>query len=75
MPCGLKNAGATYQCLVNKLFEPLIGQTMEVYVDDMIMKSKVEGDHGGDLRKTLAILLAFNMKLNLKTCVFGVRSG
>ena len=48
MPFGLKNAGATYQRLVNKLFEPLIGQTMEVYVDDMIIKSKLESDHGGD---------------------------
>ena len=56
MPFGLKNVGATYQRLVNKLFEPLIGQTMEVYVDDMIVKSKVETDHEGDLRKTFEIL-------------------
>jgi len=75
MPFGLKNAGATYQCLVNKLFEPLIGQTMEVYVDDMIVKSKTEGDHSRDLQKTFDILRAFNMKLNPKKCVFGVQSG
>ena len=68
MPFGLKNVGATYQCLVNKLFEPLIGQTMEVYVDDMIMKSKAAGDHSRDLQKTFDILRAFNIKLNPKKC-------
>jgi len=56
MPFGLKNAGATYQRLVNKLFEPLIEQTIEVYVDDMmIVKSKAEEDHSSDLKKTFEI--------------------
>jgi len=64
MPFGLKNAGATYQCLVNKLFEPLIGKTMEVYVDDMLVKSKTDGDHGHDLRKMFDILRSFSIKLN-----------
>ena len=40
MPFGLKNAGATYQRLVNMMFGDLIGKTMEVYVDDMLVKSK-----------------------------------
>jgi len=48
---------------------------MEVYVNDMIMKSKVEEDHSNDLQKTFEILRVFNMKLNPKKCVFGVRSG
>ena len=56
MPFGLKNTGATYQRLVNKVFEPLIGQTMKVYVDDMIVKSKAEEDHSCDLQKTFEIL-------------------
>jgi len=56
MPFGLKNARATYQCLVNKLFKPLIGQTIKVYVDDMIVKSKVEEEHSGDLQKMFEIL-------------------
>ena len=47
MTFGLKNAGATYQRLVNKVFKPLIGKTMEVYVDDMITKSKISKEHVG----------------------------
>ena len=43
MPFGLKNARATYQCLVNKLFEPLIGKTMEAYVDDIWQKARPIG--------------------------------
>jgi len=75
MPFGLKNAGATYQWLVNKLFEPLIGRTMEAYVDDMILKSMLDAEHGSDLWKTLDILPPFGMKVNPKKCVFGIRSG
>ena len=75
MPFGLKNVRATCQRLVNKLFEPLIGQTMEVYVDDMIVKSKAEGDHGNDPRKTFDMLQGFSMKLNPKKCAFGARLG
>mgnify|MGYP003787157845 CR=1 FL=1 len=41
----------------------------------MIVKSKTEGDHDSDLRKTFDILQAFSMKLNAKKCVFGVWSG
>ena len=39
MPFGLKNAGATYQRLVNKMFQKQIGASMEVYIDDMLVKS------------------------------------
>ena len=56
MPFGLKNAGATCQRLVNKVFKPLIGKTMEVYVDNMITKSVKEGDHTRDLEKTFKLL-------------------
>ena len=50
MPFGLKNAGATYQRMVNKLFKEHIGRSMEVYIDDMITKSLEAGQHTGDLR-------------------------
>ena len=52
MPFGLKNAGATYQRLVNKMFNKQIGRNMEVYVDDMLVKSKKELAHLDDLRET-----------------------
>ena len=45
MPFGLKNARATYQRLVNRMFNDLIGKSMKVYVDDMLVKSKIAGDH------------------------------
>ena len=49
IPFGLKNAGATYQRLVNHMFHPQIGRNMEVYVDDMQVKSLDEGKHLDDL--------------------------
>ena len=56
MPFGLKNAGATYQRLVNKMFNKQIGRNMEVYVDNMLVKSKEELAHLADLRETFATL-------------------
>ncbi|XP_071924818.1 uncharacterized protein [Coffea arabica] len=75
MPFGLKNAGATYQRLVNKLFQNQIGRSMEVYVDDMIVKSRTDQRLIPDLREILDILLKSRMHLNPKKCTFGVRSG
>ena len=75
MPFGLKNAGATYQRLVNKIFKPLIGQTMEVYVDDMITKSKEPKNYVKHLEKTFELLRKYQMKLNPEKCAFEVSSG
>nr|XP_027122043.1 uncharacterized protein LOC113738985 [Coffea arabica] len=75
MPFGLKNAGATYQRLVNKLFQGQIGRNMEVYVDDMIVKSRTDQRLIPDLKEILNILLESRMRLNPKKCTFGVRSG
>ena len=75
MPFGLKNAGATYQRLVNKMFSKQIGKNMEVYVDDMLVKSKEELAHLDDLKETFATLKQYQMKLNPSKCVFGVASG
>jgi len=69
MPFGLKNAGATYQRLVNKIFSKQIGRNMEVYVDDMLVKSKEELGHLDDLRETFATLKQYQMKLNPSKCV------
>jgi BarA-like signal transduction histidine kinase len=74
MPFGLKNAGATYQRLVNKMFHDQIGRNMEVYVDDMLVKSKENEDHLADLNETFRALRGYNMKLNPGKCAFGFSS-
>lgn len=75
MPFGLKNAGATYQRLVNKIFKAQIGRNVEVYVDDMLVKSMEAKKHMNDLKETLKTLRRFRMKLNLAKCAFGVSVG
>ena len=75
MPFGLKNVGATYQRLVNRIFKDRIGKTMEVYVDDMLVKSTTMEHHLRDLRETFTDLRLYNMKLNPEKCTFGVEAG
>ena len=75
MPFGLKNAGAMYQRLVNQMFEKQIGRNVEVYVDDMLVKSKEEENHLDDLKKTFNTLKQYSMKLNPLKCAFRVSSG
>ena len=74
MPFGLKNAGATYQRLVNKMFDKQIGRNMEVYVDDMLIKSKEEDTHLDDLKETFTTLRKCQMRLNPRKCAFEVAS-
>ncbi|VVA39116.1 Hypothetical predicted protein, partial [Prunus dulcis] len=71
MPFGLKNAGATYQRLVNKIFKEQIGKTMEVYVDDMLVKAPKCADHIGNLAESFSLLRQYRMKLNPSKCTFG----
>ena len=75
MPFGLENAGATYQRLVNQMFSRQIRRNMEVYVDDMLMKSRKAELHLDDLRETFDALKRYQMRLNPTKCVFGVSSG
>ena len=75
MPFGLKNAGATYQRLVNRMFQKQIGTTMEVYIDDMLVKSTIAELHIAHLSKAFQILRKYNMKLNPAKCAFGVSAG
>ena len=70
MSFGLKNAGATYQRLVNKIFKPLIGRTMKVYMDDMITKSKSPNEYVKHLKETFGLLRKYKMKLNPEKCAF-----
>ena len=75
MPFRLKNAGAMYQRLMNKMFTHQIGRNVQVYVDDMLVKSLRENDHLNDLQETFDTLRSYNMKLNPSKCVFGVTAG
>src|SRR4051812_38929922 len=75
MPFGLKNAGVAYQQVVNKIFKKQVGKNIEVYVDDMLVKSTEEANHIQDVEETFEVLRQYQMKLNSQKCVFGVRSG
>ena len=75
MPFGLKNAGATYQRLVNWMFQKQIGVTMEVYIDDMLVKFTTSDLHIAHLSEAFQILRNYNMKLNPSKCAFGVSAG
>ena len=55
MPIGLKNAGVTYQRLVNKMFKEMIGEIIKVYIDDMLVKSLKATDHVAHLEETFGI--------------------
>ena len=70
MAFGLKNAGEIYQRLVNKIFAHLIGKTMEVYIDDMLVKSLFKTNHVEHLREAFEVLRHHKMMLNPAKCVF-----
>ena len=75
MPFGLKNTGATYQRLVNRMFQKQIGESMEVYIDDMLVKSTTVELHIAHLVEAFLILKEYNMKLNPAKCAFEVSAG
>jgi hypothetical protein len=75
MPFGLKNAGATYQRAMTTLFHDLMHKEVEVYVDDMIAKSKRNEDHLACLKKLFDRLRKYKLRLNPKKCVFGASTG
>ena len=72
MPFGLKNARATYQRMMTRMFRDKIGRTMEVYIDDMVVKSKQESRHIEDLQGTFEVLWQHKLCLNAEKCIFGV---
>ena len=75
MPFGLKNAGATYQRMMTRIFEPQLGKNIEIYIDDMVVKSRVESEHINDLGNIFDILRKHKLRLNASKCSFGVGSG
>ena len=64
MPFGFKNTGSTYQRMVTKMFEPQLGKNIEVYIDDMVVKSKVVSEHVGDLENIFKIMRKHKLHLN-----------
>ena len=75
MPFSLKNAGSTYQRMMTGMFESLLGKNMEIYIDDMVVKSKKVSEHLGDLQVVFEILRSYKLRLNASKCSFGVGSG
>src|ERR1041385_6669520 len=75
MPFVLKNAGATYQGMMQNFLIWKIGRNVEVYVDDIVIKSAEGSSLLADLAETFQSLRAYNIKLNPEKCVFGVPAG
>lgn len=71
----LKNAGATYQRAMTAIFHDLMGDIVEDYVDDILVKSKTASQHIQHLEKIAPRLLQYQLRLNPQKCVFGVSSG
>ena len=72
---GLKNVGSTYQRMMTRMFEPQLGKNIEIYVDDMVVKSKVVSEHLGDLDDIFDVLRRHKLRLNASKCSFGMGSG
>ena len=75
MTFGLKNAGATYQRAMNYIFHKLIDKIVEIYIDDVVVKSKGYKEHLADLRETLECTRKHGLKMNPNKCAFGVLVG
>ncbi|XP_022015070.1 uncharacterized protein LOC110914591 [Helianthus annuus] len=75
MPFGLKNAEATYQRLMDKAFKDQIGRNLEIYVDDLVIKSQAGDNMIDDILETFTRLRGINLNLNPKKCSFGLEEG
>jgi hypothetical protein len=75
MTFGLKNASATYQRAMNLIFHDLLGIIMEVYIDDVVIKSVSCSDHLADLRVALERMKRYGLRMNPFKCAFGVSVG
>ena len=75
MSFGLKNAGSTYQRMMTRMFESLLGKNIEIYINDIVVKRKVVSEHLGDLRVIFEILRSYKLRLNASKCSFGIGSG
>lgn len=71
---GLKNAGSIYQRMMMRMFKPQLGKSIEIYVDDMVVKSKAVSEHLRDLGGTFDVLRKQKLRLNATKCSFGMGS-
>jgi len=75
MPFGLKNAGATYQRLMDRVLASMLGRNVQTFVDDMVVSSQQREQHVADLEELFTTTAKYRLKLNPKKCVFGVEAG
>ena len=75
IPFGLKNGGATYQRAMNVIFHDILGHHMEIYIDNIVVKSKKPIEYVNHLRKGFERMRLHQLKLNLLKCAFGVQAG
>ena len=75
MPFGLKNTESTYQRMITRMFKLQLGKNIEIYIDDIVVKSKMISEHVGDLRAIFEILRKYKLRLNASKCSFSVGSG
>ena len=75
IPFGLKNIGSTNQRMMTRMFELQLGKNIEVYIDNMVVKSKVVSKHVGDLKNIFEILRKHKLCFNASKCSFGMGSG
>ena len=75
MPFSLKNVGSTYQRMMTRMFELLLGKNIEIYIDDMMVKSKMVSKHLRDLRVIFKVFRNYKLRLNASKCSFSVGSG
>jgi len=72
---GLKNAGATYRRLMDKVLAPMLGRNVQAYVDDMVVTSHERGRHIADMEELFATIAKYRLKLNPEKCLFRVEAG
>jgi len=74
MPFGLKNAGATYQRLMDRVLAPMLGRNVQAYVDDMVVTSQQREQHITNLEELFTTITKYMLKLNPEKCMFGVEA-
>ncbi|XP_068497465.1 uncharacterized protein [Phaseolus vulgaris] len=75
MPFGLKNAGAMYQRLMDKVLAPMLGRNVQAYVDDMVVTSLEKNQHIANLEELFVTIAKYKLKLNPEKCIFGMEAG